>query len=1067
MFVSDSFAVLQHALVTAVTTVKDADPLAPVTVLVPSTLLATRLRRVIAWAAAGHFGLRVCTLTDLARDAAEDALLQEGLRPLPPLADAVLVQHLLREAEADNYFAPLAALPGFPRTLLATLTDVRQAAVAPQRLRDFLARAPQGEVSRQKLTSFVVLYERYLEAVTAQGCYDVNGLLEQALPRLAAETPTAPLMLYGFYDFTPLQQRFVAAAVEGRDSLAFFPWRAGNAFAHATATLTWLANLGFQTAPLQAPHAREDALARLQAELFEERPRSRSAPLRKNDPSVRFLSSPGKSQEAREIGRLILDGVRTQGLRFHEVGVLLREPAAYGPLLVDTFRSLGIPCFLYGGAPLLQTPAGQRLLLLCRVLLEDYARSRVMEFLRGAEPPFAARLGELADAAHLTQWEAFSLQAGIVKGAQAWRDRLARLLANVRNEDLDAADEEEPLAADRLALRAFLTFVDGFLTASEIRFATQSWRAWSDFLIGLLRLYTSPTEHTEQLEETLLNLGELDGLGALAEPVSFAQWVNGAAEALQAATVPVGALDQDGVFVGDLLAARGLQFRVVVIPGLVDGAFPRLARQDPLLLDQERQYLSEFLACELRPRRGLNDAEHLLFVLAVQSAQEQVVFSYPRAEQNGEQIHTPSFYLLRAVETLTDATATFAELREWTHVTPLLPTVLGPPSDAIDLIEYHLLSAGHVQATGDPAPLGYLPEVSPFGAAAFRAAQQRWQVERLTSFEGMLESDDARARVQQSLFPAGLRLSASALETYARCPFRYFLTVVMGLLQWEEPENVFTLQPRARGALLHDILQDFFTRAREAGRLPLAGQEKAELRHFLQQVAEQHFDNFARLGATGFPLLWDIERERLHERLMRFLDREYEAGDDFFPAAFEVRFGASQPAEDERSARASLFPDGPVQFRLDDGELIALRGRIDRIDLSLDQQRARLVDYKTGKSISGQFAGGAALQLPLYLYAARSLWPEHAWESAAYAYVDGERKAGAPPFTASNWDVSLRTLQDIVTKLTSGLRRGCFPATPERCAPCPFPLVCGTTSRMARKTDDARLDFLRQVRAVA
>jgi hypothetical protein len=125
------------------------------------------------------------------------------------------------------------------------------------------------------------------------------------------------------------------------------------------------------------------------------------------------------------------------------------------------------------------------------------------------------------------------------------------------------------------------------------------------------------------------------------------------------------------------------------------------------------------------------------------------------------------------------------------------------------------------------------------------------------------------------------------------------------------------------------------------------------------------------------------------------------------------------------------------------------------------------VDYKTGKSISGQFAGGAALQLPLYLYAARSLWPEHAWESAAYASVDGERKAGAPPFTASNWDVSLRTLQDIVTKLTSGLRRGCFPATPERCAPCPFPLVCGTTSRMARKTDDARLDFLRQVRAVA
>jgi hypothetical protein len=86
VFVSDSFAVLQEAVVTAVKTVKDADPLAPVSVIVPSTLLATRLRRAIAWAGQGHFGLRLCTLTDFARDVAEDDLLRNGLRPLPALA---------------------------------------------------------------------------------------------------------------------------------------------------------------------------------------------------------------------------------------------------------------------------------------------------------------------------------------------------------------------------------------------------------------------------------------------------------------------------------------------------------------------------------------------------------------------------------------------------------------------------------------------------------------------------------------------------------------------------------------------------------------------------------------------------------------------------------------------------------------------------------------------------------------------------------------------------------------------------------------------------------------------
>ena len=581
-------------------------------------------------------------------------------------------------------------------------------------------------------------------------------------------------------------------------------------------------------------------------------------------------------------------------------------------------------------------------------------------------------------------------------------------------------------------------------------------------MIRLMRSYITPTEYTEQLEEALLNLSELD---LVENAVSFESWVKGATEALQASAAPVGALDREGVVITDLLAARGLQFRVIIIPGLVDGAFPRLIRQDPLLLDQERQYVSEVLSRELRQRRGLHEAEQLLFVLAIHSASEQVILSYPRSEQNGETASTPSFYLLRVLEALTGAPATFADLREWEHRAPLFPVSLGPPSEALDLIEYHLLSVGHALASGDPAPLGYLPTVSPFSMSAFQALRQRRHGEHLTPFDGMIESNSVRMQVQRHLFPAGLRLSASALETYARCPFRYFLTAVLGLPQWEEPEQVLTLQPRDRGALLHGILQDFFTRARKTGWLPLAGKDKATLRELLQQVAQKHFHEFAQLGTTGFSLLWDIEQERMLERLLQFLDREYESGEAFLPTAFEVRFGTDVRAGNNGELFPH-FPDGPVRFQLDDGEEIALRGRIDRIDLSVDQQRARLVDYKTGKSIRGRFAGGTALQLPLYLYAARRLWPEKVWDSAVYAYIDRERKPVAPSFTETNWETSFRTLQEIVTKLTNGLRNGCFPATPETCIPCPFSLVCGGQGSAARMQQDTRLEFLRQVRAV-
>jgi ATP-dependent helicase/DNAse subunit B len=971
----------------------------------------------------------------------------------------LLINRFLAEDETVHYFAPLAPLPGFPHSVLATLTDLRHAGVSPQLFRIFLDRAPQGEISRQKLASLCSLYERYLRFLMEQGFYDANIIMERAIEALQSEALRSPLFVYGFHDFTPLQRRFIAAAVAERDALVFFPWRPGNAYECATPTLTWLTNMGFQTASLEGGHKKEENLARLQTRLFEERSPAQAAAPNKADPSVLFLSAPGKSQEAREIGRVVFQLVQTHGVRFHEIGIFLREPGTYGPLFVDTFQGLGIPTFLHGGLSLIRTQAGQRFLLLCQVLLEDYARSRVIEFIRAAEPPFSALLGEQAAAARLTHWELCSVQAGIVKGAQAWRDRLARLMTDQPDDE----DEETDLT-DRRALQALIAFMDGFLAASEQRPQFDSWRGWTDYILRLMNAYIAPTEHTGEVEEVLLGLTELD---LLEGATSFAEWTRNATTALTSATVSVGALDKEGVFIGDLLAARGLQFRAVIIPGLMEGSFPRMTRQDPLLLDQERQYLSEFSSHELRQRRHLSETEQFLFVLAVQSAREWVVFSYPYAEHGGDLPRTPSFFLLRALEALSGAPASFADLRDWERRAPLLPAVLGPPGEAVDLIEYHLLSAAHAVASIDSTSLGYLPIRSPFFSSAFHATRQRWEVERLTAFDGMIEDEVVKEKLQQTLFPAGFRLSASALETYARCPFRYFLSAVLGLNQFAEPEQMLTLQPRERGALLHEILRDFFTRACKVEKLSVTRENRTALQHVLRTVTEEHFHKFAGSGATGFPLLWEIEQERLRERLSAFLERECETRGEFLPTAFEVHFGASAP-EGENENSLLLFPDGPVRLRLFDGEEVTLRGRIDRIDLSPDQRRARIVDYKTGKPIRGRFAGGTALQLPLYLYAAHALWPEKTWESAAYLYIGGERKAESPLFTMANWESSFATLQAVVTKLLHSLRIGCFTMTPETCFPCPFPLICGGAAarRAARNRHDPRLEAFRWVRAV-
>ena len=52
------------------------------------------------------------------------------------------------------------------------------------------------------------------------------------------------------------------------------------------------------------------------------------------------------------------------------------------------------------------------------------------------------------------------------------------------------------------------------------------------------------------------------------------------------------------VFAGSIEDARGMSFDIVFLPGLCEGSFPKLLREDPLLLNEERVHLKMTVADE-------------------------------------------------------------------------------------------------------------------------------------------------------------------------------------------------------------------------------------------------------------------------------------------------------------------------------------------------------------------------------------------------------------------------------------------------------------------------------------
>ncbi len=1084
VFISDSLAILQEALVAAVHTLKAADSLTPLTIIVPSDVVGSQLSNAIARAGGGHIGLRFTTLLDYAVRLTEARLRQEGKRRVSAALVPLLVKRLLLEqAQARQ--------PRFPQFVSETLSDLKQADVQPHHLHLLYTRIPAQEVLyRGKIRQLLDLYTRYEKSLDERQLVDDANLFTV---QVQAALRDGPLLVYGGLEYTARQQRFLETLFTQRDTLVFLPWRPGSAYEAATPTLSWLTGLGFQSSPLARPQAPSCSLAQVQARLFERAVETPQRPVStRPDASLHIISAPDQTQEAREIAGTIFSLVREQDYAFDEIGVLLTESNTYGPLLRETLSRLGIPCTLVAEQPLLATRQGKAVQALCQLLSENCSRQRLFAFLRLARPPFQDLIGEAVSRAHIAQWEALCLEAGIGHGGQEWRVRLAALEARYQNPSEGQAERLAP------ALRLLVRFMDRLLTDVKM---VQDQHTWEGWLIHFLRMYAdyvsgevswSDEEPDQQgTGEQSLDMGEtLRSLSPLlAETTRPAEWVEAVLGCLAWGKVQPRKTHTTGVFLGEVTQATGLCFRAVILPGLAQESGARRASQDPILSDAERQHLAEVLTMDVPVRRQAVERRQLLFMLATQSAQEMLCLTYPRTVQGAAR--PPATLLLQTVSVLCGRQATPADLQHSSRWVSAAGGYAQSTRPAVDALEFHLAYAfSHAQQVAEHTAQPGL-QTLPFFVPAARALEQRWERPYLTAFDGCMQAESVKSTLRRHLFPQGLHLSASSLETYARCPFRYFLETVLALKPWEEPEQILALLPRDRGVLVHTILHDFFSRLQQTDQLPLSTKRADDERRLLTQIAEEQFAVFAQTRPVGLPLLWECEREHLLRRLHAFLQRERQTTDDFYPAAFEMFFGIRSkrvqhphtsgghvysfvPKEPEE-AGAGFFSAQAVPFRLDTGEEVQLRGRIDRIDVSAEHidrvqpRQARILDYKTGRAPTRGFAGGTALQLALYLYAAQYLRPDLDWVRAEYMSVDGVAQPEKKFLTAEAQAATLGTLRTIITRLAEGITDGLFFPVADACQSCAFPEICSAhgSEWAVQKLHDPHTTAWRWVRSQA
>ena len=186
------------------------------------------------------------------------------------------------------------------------------------------------------------------------------------------------------------------------------------------------------------------------------------------------------------------------------------------------------------------------------MLAEEYARTRVLEFLSVARPPFSGLLGASAMYAQLARWDLLSQEAGIVRGAEEWRTRLTQLQTRNAPDDTETSPQE---LVDQQVLRTFIEFMEDFLADTEHLPRLNSWNGWEVQMRAVLSRYVSPSLYTDQVAAVFARLGQLT---LLDESISLREWGRIVTDAL-ASTPAVLANDEptSKVFVGDLALRTG------------------------------------------------------------------------------------------------------------------------------------------------------------------------------------------------------------------------------------------------------------------------------------------------------------------------------------------------------------------------------------------------------------------------------------------------------------------------------------------------------------------------------
>ena len=827
-------------------------------------------------------------------------------------------------------FAKASAYPAFSIEAMKMIREFKRYGLNEHDIKKASETADDRLLST-KLSELSVMFSEYSERLEKGGFQDA----EDDLSRLAEEIEESggferSIFWFDSFDsFTPPEYLVIKALMKNSKAVSFIlctdslrgednsdifnPVRDT-----ASKILETADNLGISTEVIGV-NSGDGAFSGINGEIEHLRDNYFRYPEKKYPEKVSSIKITGNDTIHEEVERCALEiarAVRQGKYRYGDICVVSGLYDEYRAYIDAIFSNYDIPVFLDEKRAISRHPACVFILSFLNIYIEKYSHESVFAFLKSPYGNF--------DSDDVSRLENYILEFDI-KGVDGWCKKDWDDIPYNRRDTSSLIGFNE---TRRLMVKCLEPYFDEFRNGlSGDRFAELLFRFLEEHdLYGKIEneaktaMNEGNLEYSDELKQSWnIIMDILDQLCTISGTKKFT--IEKFRDMLEIAfsQKKIGLIPPrtDVVFAGKIDKAFGTKIKMLMMLGTNDPGFPEGVVSEGLLSDKERGELLE-TGVVLAPDTTTQVLDKQLDVYNLLNLPtESIYISYAVKGSDGEE-RRPSPFIDRVMElfpALEKTNENGCEASDYI-MTPMtgLSYAIRNKSYNPGLVEWYLSN-------------GF----------------ERFFCEKADSFSDM----EFRAMIR-SLLGEILETSATSLESYAACPFKYFADHILDAKE----RRIFSISSPDVGNLLHEIIKSLSMTYRDKVDPEYKEMIRTAENAFAEVPAGRIFSKNARLSYMGRRIVSRAVDAYLTIR------RQIDEG-DFKPVEFEADFGRN------KRLGAPCYQTGDSR--------VYLRGRIDRVDAAMikDNEFFRIIDYKSShKDIRlCRIKEGLDIQLPLYMMA--------------------------------------------------------------------------------------------------